>query len=90
MNHPWANMTKNEPVGAMMNNNGVYAEQQGGTKNRARSVDTGPRNNLPMRLFNVPQQHVAAVEYHHRHRQYPTNHVDPSVENGKEQNVSSV
>ncbi len=91
MNHPWSNMAANEPVvGTMMNNNDIRAEQQRGARNRARSVDPRPRNNPPLRLFNVPQQPVAVVEHQHRHRPHPTNNAGPSVEDVKEQNVLSV
>lgn len=99
MNYPWPNTVKNEPVGVMMNNNnGVHVEQQQqqqqrGARNRARSVDPGPRNQQPINLFNPQQQQqpVGALEYHNRHhRPHPPNNVGPSVENAKEQNASSV
>ncbi len=74
----------------MMNNNGFHIEQQSGAKNRARSVDTGPRNNASVRSSNVQQQPMGVVEHHHRYRAHPINNVGSSVDNGKEQSVSSV
>lgn len=41
VNHPWSNVG-NEPISALTNNNAAPAEQAKGSKNRARSVDTGP------------------------------------------------
>jgi hypothetical protein len=89
INHPWTNMA-NEPVSALVNNNGTQAEQQRGAKNRARSVDTGSRNRPPVRSSNVQPQPVVVVEHQNRHRPQPTTNVAPSVENEKEQNVPAV
>lgn len=92
MNRPWINMA-DEPVGALTNNNGFHVEQQRAAKNRARSVDTRPRNHSLVRSSNVQQQQQQpppVTEHHDHPPSQPTNHVAPSVENVKEQNVPAV
>lgn len=93
MNNPWAHMS-NEPVSALTNNNGTPIEQPRGAKNRARSVDTGPRNNALVYPFNVQPQPAPMVKHHHhhhqRHKAQTMNNTFPMVENVKEENVSAV
>ena len=92
------------PVGPVANNNNAQADSRRGSKQRARSVDTGPRNQLPVRFNNQqqqPQQQQTApliTEYHHRHhhhhRSHPTNvhfmTTGPTVEAGKDPNAALV
>ena len=92
-NYSWVNMA-NEPIGTMTsNNNGLHVQQPQDARNRARSVDTGPRNNLSVRPLNVHQQNALSViehyHHHHRHRSHPTNNVKSSTENEKPQITSS-
>ncbi len=89
MNQPWTKMS-NEPVSALVNNKGNHVEQQRGAKNRARSVDTGPRNHPPVRPSNAQPQPVVVVEHNHRPRPQPPTNVAPSVENEKEPTVPPV
>ena len=56
-NSPWPNMP-NQPMGSMMPNNNIYADQKRGARDRARSVDTGGRLNPAMRVPNMFQQQL--------------------------------
>ncbi len=79
--------TANRPADPVVNNNNnAQVDSRGGSKQRARSVDTGPRNHPSVRFYNQQQQQQqptapAVIEqqhhhHHHRHHHYrsqPTN-----------------
>ena len=92
----------NRPVGPVANNVNPQVDSRRGSKQRARSVDTGPRGQLPVRFNNQQQQQQQAApiiseyhqrHHHHHHRTHPVNvHFmpGPPVEAGKDPNAAFV
>lgn len=77
-------------MSALVNPHAPPAEQRS-ARNRARSVDVGPRNqSVPARSAFVPQQVVPVHEYRAQQRAQPAPMAAPSGNDGKDQNNFSV
>ncbi|CAF3646360.1 unnamed protein product [Rotaria sordida] len=100
---PWS-ATAHKRTDPVVNNNNnqqhhVHRESRRSSKHRAHSVETGPRNQPPIRYYNQSEQQAPPMtteshhhhHHHHHHRSHqtsaPVNTIVPSVEPVKEQNI---